>query len=88
MNEVEDESENNENDCYPLGPSCELSVEGLALSLEGVGIRTAADSAGKAIILAALKKNDNYKEKSAKELDDCNCKFHRKFYPFKQQQKN
>lgn len=80
LEKIQNEGEQNERKCDPLGPSCELGFPSLALCLKAVAVAAAADSAGETGALAGLEENDKDKCNAENQLDNSydklqNCHF-------------
>ena len=70
LDEVENQSQDDECKSNPLGSLCKLCVQRLSLTLGEESISAAGDSTGETGTLAALEKNDNSKSDAGKNLNN------------------
>lgn len=75
LQEIQNEGENNESKSNPLGHLGELCIHGLCLSLEGIAVVTAADSAAETGTLAGLEHDDNDEANTCEKLNDSEYEF-------------
>ena len=75
LQKVQNEGEEDESQSDPLGPLAELGIHGLGLSLEGIAVAAAADSAADAGALAGLEHDDSDKSETGEKLNDGEYEF-------------
>ena len=75
LQKVQNEGQNDESKCDPLGHLGELCVHSLGLSLEGIAVVAAADCAAETGALTGLEHNDNYEAETCDELNDSEYEF-------------
>jgi len=72
LQQIQNEGQQNENACDPLGQRSQLGVCGLGLALAEEGLGTAADNTGQAGILARLHGDNRDQSDGAQQLNSHN----------------